>query len=427
VRTTLLTVGIPSPASGSGGSQTTAAIAATLGELGQDVTVCAIVLPEYVDPSAAGWREQLARATEAGLQVECVHSHAWNPERRIHMTTLRALTHPHDAALVPTLRDAEAVGETVASTDPDAVLVYNWDALAASTAVSAPRFGAMSDPLHLPVVYRVLERWRSERRPIETLRDALRLQARLRRQPRLLERLLGACEAKGAFGAQHAATLRRHGVDCAYYPTPIPDPGPGAASSLPHDGPPRILVAGHLRGTATRAGVRLLEEIVPLLEHQLGADGFELRIVGGYEPGPEFATLLAHASVRAVGFVPDFAEEIRTADVVLVPIPIRLGVRVRVLTSWAYGRCVVAHAANAAGIPELVDDVNAVLATDARGLADATVRALQDAAMRERLGAAGRTTFAEVFAAPIATRRLAETLEQIAAARPATRIEVAHG
>jgi glycosyltransferase involved in cell wall biosynthesis len=408
-------VGVPAPESGSGGAQTTAAIATSLADLGHDVTVCALVLPEYVDPSSADWREQLHRATELGLRVECIQSDAWNPARSVQMGTLRGLLDPPAAALMPTLRDADAAAETVSSFEPDVVLVYNWDALAASTGIAAPRFGAMSDPLHLPVAYRALERWRTERRPLASARDAVRLQARLVRQPRLQRQLLGACEAQGAFGAQHAATLRRQGLRCEYYPTPIPDPGADAVRSLPHDGPPRILVAGHLRGTATRAGVRVLEQIVPLLEQRLGTDGFELRIVGGYEPGPEFEALFAHPTVKPLGFVPDFSEEIRTADIVLVPIPIRLGVRVRILTAWAYGRCVVAHEANAAGIPELSSGTNALVEHDAAGLAAAAVAALRDTEHRRRLGAAGRSTFETTFAAHVATRRLAGTLERIGA------------
>jgi hypothetical protein len=420
MRTVLVTMGVPSQSSGSGGSQTTATLATSLMERGHAVTVCSIVVPEYVDPAGTAWREQLRAAEDLGLRVRCVMSDAWNSEQRPHMSRFRALANPLDEALVPTLRDAAAVAETVAELDPDGVLVYNWDALAASAQVRAPRFGAMSDPRHLPPVYRALEDWRAHPRPVRIARDLLRLQARLRREPLLLRKLLSECEAAGAFGAQHAARLRRQGVVCPYYATPIPDPGRDATASVECDGPPRILLMGHLRGIATRAGLRLLEQIVPRLERILGRDGFELRIVGGYAPSADQDRLLAHRSVRFLGYVPQIDDELRAADVLLVPIPIKLGVRVRILTGWSYARCIVAHASNAAGIPELADGHNALLGRSADELAHATADALRNDDQRAQLGAAGRLTFEQRFAAPVAVARLAETLEGIA---PTTRAE----
>jgi glycosyltransferase involved in cell wall biosynthesis len=419
MRTVLLTMGVPSQSSGSGGSQTTATIATALAERGHDVTVCSIVVPEYVDPAGTAWRQQLRAAEDLGLRVRCVVSEAWNPEQRPHMSRFRALANPLEEALVPTLRDAAAVAETVGELDPDCVLVYNWDALAASGKIRAPRFGAMSDPSHLPPVYRALEDWRESPRPVRVARDLARLQARLRREPALLRKLLAQCEAAGAFGAQHADRLRRHGLACPYYATPIPDPGREATASVEQDGPPRVLLMGHLRGIATRAGFRLLEQIVPRLERMLGAGAFELRIVGGYEPSAQQDRLLAHPSVRFLGYVPQIEDELRTAAVLLVPIPIKLGVRVRILTGWSYARPIVAHASNAAGIPELADGQNALLGRSADELAQATADALRDGERRAQLGAAGRLTFEQHFAAPVAVARLAETLERIASPRRA--------
>lgn len=66
----------------------------------------------------------------------------------------------------------------------------------------------------------------------------------------------------------------------------------------------------------------------------------------------------------------------------IVPTNIPLGIRVRVVTAWSFGCPIVAHRANAAGIPEMQDGENALLADTDAELADAVSRALGDEALR---------------------------------------------
>ena len=42
---------------------------------------------------------------------------------------------------------------------------------------------------------------------------------------------------------------------------------------------------GHLRGIATISGLQVFaESILPVLTRELGPDGFEVHVVGGYDP-----------------------------------------------------------------------------------------------------------------------------------------------
>ena len=148
---------------------------------------------------------------------------------------------------------------------------------------------------------------------------------------------------------------------------------------------------------------------------ELGADGFEARIVGGYEPPPKLAPLLDRPSVRFLGHVEEPAEEFRSATVMLVPNSIPLGVRVRILTGFSYGTCVVSHSANTQGIPELAHGWNALLAGSGAELADAALAAIGDPRLREGLRTRARQTYEESFAPPVAAGRIAETLARIAA------------
>ena len=417
MRTTLLSTSLPNADSGSGASITLALIASALRDQGHEVSLCPLVYPEYVTPDGFGHERQLEVARSLGYEVEPVLSEAWRqrPVDRSLRARARRAWRPEPEQLQPQLRDAPAVREAIERLAPDAVFVYGFSALAAGAEVRLPRFAATSDPPHESLRGRTIRRWREQPRPLQVVREAVSLQAALRAYPRLHLRLLRECEAVGAFGRHHAESLRRAGIPCAYYRTPIADPGPPAAP--PANERPRLLLVGHLRGTATLDGLRVFREMLPHLERRLGREGFEARIVGGYDPPPELRTLLEHPSVRLVGFVDDVDAEFRSADVLLVPVSIRLGVRVRVLTGFSHGSCIVTHEANAHGIPELAHGHNALLGSSAAELATQVVRALEEPDLARRVRHGARETYERFFTPAVAGAALGRTLEEIADAR----------
>jgi glycosyltransferase involved in cell wall biosynthesis len=417
VRTALLSTAVPNADSGSGASITLALIAAALNDRGHEVGVCPIVYPEYVTPDGSDHERQVEIAASLGYEVEPVLSHAWRqrPVDRSARARLRRAWRPEPEELYPQLRDAAAVRDAIERLAPDAVFVYGFTALAASSRLEVPRFAATSDPPHESLRGRTFRRWRQQPSPLRIAREAVSLQAALRAYPRLDARLLRECEAVGAFGRHHAESLRRAGIPCDYYRTPIADPGPSAAP--PANERPRLLLIGHLRGTATLDGLRVFRAMLPHLERALGRDGFEARIVGGYDPPPELRQLFEHPAVRFAGFVDDVDAEFREANVLVVPVSIRLGVRVRVLTGFSHGSCIVTHEANAFGIPELAHGRNALLGSSAAELAAQVARALREPELAARLRRGARETYERFFTPSVAGAALGETLERIAGVR----------
>jgi glycosyltransferase involved in cell wall biosynthesis len=90
---------------------------------------------------------------------------------------------------------------------------------------------------------------------------------------------------------------------------------------------------------------------------------------------------------------------------------------VRVVTAWSFACPIVAHRANAAGIPEMQDGENALLADTDAELADAVSRALGDEALRRKLSIGGRQTFEKWFSEAVAGQAIVDELEQLAGAR----------
>lgn len=179
---------------------------------------------------------------------------------------------------------------------------------------------------------------------------------------------------------------------------------------------------GHLQGIATLAGVELLaNEVLPQLKKSLPPDSFEIHLVGGFfETMPaELQAAMRDPHVRIRGQVTPADEEFLSSNVVLVPTPIDLGIRVRILTAFSFGSCVVAHTSNAKGIPELKDGANALLAADGKGLALACKRIFEDAGLEEEMGRGARATYLSSFSLEAAGGRLCEVMDQLAGANRA--------
>jgi hypothetical protein len=370
------------------------------------------------DPENGGDARRDALVRERGAQLVRVPSRGAEVFARLQggvRARLGRTLRPPPETLYPTLVDRPAVRDAVEETGADAAFVYHFESLAASRDLAIPRFAAVGDPPHLSALYHF--------RRSPSLRALGRLQAQLREQPRLLVEMLNECSAAGAFAAHHAAWLRKKGAEqCEYLRTPVPDPGP---TERREGEKPRILLVGHLKGAVTLEGLqRFATGVLPRLEEELGPDGFEVRLAGGFDPPPALAGPLDRPSVRLLGQVEDAGPEFLSAHVMLVPNSITLGIRVRIVTALAYGCCIVTDRANTSGIPELEHEVNALIADSPEGLARETLRAFGDPALRARLGAAARETYERAFQPRIAVGRIADTLERIAGGRSAAAVSM---
>lgn len=319
-----------------------------------------------------------------------------------------------NVALVPEL---EALLRHAA---PDAVLLYHYDAIAATHGVDfAPRMAVTSDIWHWPSYFT----WRHIRpsmsrsylaRTLLTLRNLYHV-------PKFMVKLMNQCEVSSCFGAYDAAWLRLQGATkCQYFRNPIIDLcGPQwevlRKRTLPRKKPRILLGLSNLQATAAQLRIRLFaKEILPLLEHELGADNFEVHIIGEGRPPVELTRMLPRTSLRLRGRIEPADEEFLAADVLLAPTPVALAVRTHIISGFSFGCCVVAHTNEALNIPEMIHGENSLLASNGRGLAEEVVRAIRDRELRDRLGAAARKTYELCFAPRPATAPIIAELERIA-------------
>lgn len=321
--------------------------------------------------------------------------------------------------LFPGYLQASYLRNLLHSLSPDGVIAYHWNALAAlSQFSSAPIFGLVGDPAHLARRIRQSIRLGAEvgEPKLSLFRKA---HQRFLIEPRLIllqRALLGRCAEAGAFAAHHAAEFSLSGIACTYYRTPVPRPRP---TPLSPGGKKyfRILMIGHLRGAATLAGISLFaRETLPALLRLFPHGTLDIRIVGGFVetlPNSLFSQL-ALMGVTFVGQVAPPDEEFNRADVVIVPTPIELGNRVRILVAFSFGKVVVAHKANARGIPELTHETNCFLASNGLDIAVQCLRIFNDEDIASRVAQAATATFENQFSIETAGTRLARKLVELA-------------
>lgn len=121
-----------------------------------------------------------------------------------------------------------------------------------------------------------------------------------------------------------------------------------------------------------------------------------------------------------VGFVPDLAAALRTADVCVAPLRAGTGIRTKVLEGLAAGRPTVATSVGDLGIGT-EDGVHLLRRNGGAAFADAVADLLEDPAAAAALGAAGRQHVARRYDWRAVAARFEEALDGIVScARPAS-------
>ena len=385
------------PALGHSGSTIAAwTILEELRSTGHDATAVLLPAPDLLDASVS---QQVEAIERLGVEVRLIEvPPAGAASSRAGF--LRSLLAPRDEELFPAARARATVRDALEGAG--AFLAFGIEAIAAS----AGNAGGLAVLSHPPGVSRRLRARYGG--------TSLYERSFLHHADRRTAALLCQFDRVGVFSDHHAAWARGHGVDAWYAHYPMPDlAGPdwqARRAAYEPNRKPRILLIGHLRGIGTISGLHLfVPEILPHLQD------CDVRVVGGHEPPEEFREALSRPPVGLLGVIEDPAEEFLRADVLLAPNPTTTGASARILSGLSFGCCIVAHTDSLVGIPELRDGENCLLAGDGPGLADATLRAIADRGLRERLGSAARNLYERAFSPPVAARRLVRELEELAA------------
>jgi polysaccharide biosynthesis protein PslH len=185
---------------------------------------------------------------------------------------------------------------------------------------------------------------------------------------------------------EEAAVLRRTFPDTRCDAIPNGVDTSALTPAPPPQGPPTLLYTGTLDYPPNAEGLRwLLRDVWPRIAAQ--APDARLLVVG--RNPPEDARRLAGLEVTFTGRVEEIAPCYAAATAVLVPLLSGAGTKLKVLDGLASGRPVVTTPVGVEGI-RAQDGRDLLVAAGADAFAAAALRVLEEPALRDRLGAAGR-------------------------------------
>jgi glycosyltransferase involved in cell wall biosynthesis len=188
------------------------------------------------------------------------------------------------------------------------------------------------------------------------------------------------------------------------YPRPRCPAGDPAAER-----PPVVLLQGSLGYPPNiDAAHWLATSIAPMIRSQIPS--LEVRLVG--RPATSIQKLHAPGVVTVVGEVPSMSSELARASVAVVPIRYGGGTRVKILESFAHRVPVVSTTLGAEGL-DVEDGVHLLIADDPDEFAAATVRLIEDPALRTRIAGEAERLYLTRYdgqAADEGVRRLLEDL-----------------
>jgi glycosyltransferase involved in cell wall biosynthesis len=178
---------------------------------------------------------------------------------------------------------------------------------------------------------------------------------------------------------------------------------------------PTILFQASFDYAPNADGARwLAHEIGPRIRDRV--PGTRIRLTG--RSTPEVEDLADQPDVTVVGLVPDMADELALAEVVVVPVRFGSGTRLKILEAFAHRVPVVSTTIGAEGL-DVIDGVHLLVADTPDAIAEACGRLHDDPDLRRRLVDAAQARFLEKYEARVAKERIRELVDSVA--RPAGR------
>jgi glycosyltransferase involved in cell wall biosynthesis len=206
------------------------------------------------------------------------------------------------------------------------------------------------------------------------------------------------------------------GVDLTEY-----RPDPANSNSDPNASAPLITFVGAMDWEPNVDGVEYFcAEVWPSIKEEVPQARF--RIVGR-NPGSRVQKWAAiDASIEVTGRVPSVVGHLRQSAVVIVPLRIGGGTRLKIYEAMAAGRAVVSTTIGAEGL-DVHHGLDITLADDARCFAQAVIALLRDPELRRRYQTAAAETAAR-YDWPAIGQRFAEVLQSVAEMKSSARCAI---
>ena len=182
-----------------------------------------------------------------------------------------------------------------------------------------------------------------------------------------------------------------------------------------HGRSPQLLFQGSMDWYPNRDAVEFFaSKIFPLVRAKVPDGRF---IVAGRNPDPGFLRKYANCQwMEFTGTVPDMRPYLSAASVVVVPLRVGSGTRIKILEAGASGRPTVSTTVGAEGI-DLENGKEIILADDPLEFAERVIALLQDREFRKTIGQAARAAIAQRYNLGVMRQGIENVLGTVKAGR----------
>lgn len=243
-------------------------------------------------------------------------------------------------------------------------------------------------------------------------REMQRMQAAEQKYLKAADRVLTVSENDRQFFSHFVdpsrLTVIPTGVDCDYF-----KPAAAAQDSRTED-PQTLVYTGSMDWLPNEDAVfYFARQILPLVRQ----DFPEVSLcVVGRNPSPRLRSLaVQETNMQLTGRVPDIRPFLARGSVVVVPLRIGGGTRLKIFEAMAMGKAVVSTSIGAEGLPVRHGE-NILLADEPSAFADSVRSLLRDASRRQHLGAAARKLVAENYSWSKVGQLFAAALQEVVTA-----------
>ncbi len=139
--------------------------------------------------------------------------------------------------------------------------------------------------------------------------------------------------------------------------------------------------------------------------------------ITGSDHTPDMRRWTADGRVVLTGFVPDECVIAAKCGILLVPIRLGAGIKLKVLTALAMGKAVVTTPQGAEGVAGLEDGTHCLIRDSAESFADAVGELLDGCSLRERLAVNGRRLVCDRYDWGVVARQFESLLRSVIARR----------
>jgi polysaccharide biosynthesis protein PslH len=184
-----------------------------------------------------------------------------------------------------------------------------------------------------------------------------------------------------------------------------------AATSPSPTSAPKLLFQGGMDWYPNRDAVQyFVRDIFPKVRQRIPQARF---VAAGRNPPTKFVRSFAESdNIQFTGTVPDMRPYLQEADVVVVPLRIGAGTRIKILEACASGKVVVSTSVGAEGL-DLRDRCEILIADDPGTFATRVVEAIQDHNMRESMARQAREAAVERYSQPVLNHHLQNAIYEL--------------